>query len=153
MTKEQSIALVPIDAEALKEFTNRMAAKLHKSVVEKGRSGWEDLKQDALSRMLREHVEKGDPVDVANFCMMLSYHGFSILPDGAVEQTKPAVSGVHTLYVTGDSDAPEQIKDRNGEVVLAQCRVCGAAEIELDLKECDPAWKGGRGFCVGTQNP
>lgn len=25
--------------------------------------------------MLREHVDKGDPVDVANFCMMLHQRG------------------------------------------------------------------------------
>jgi NTP pyrophosphatase (non-canonical NTP hydrolase) len=39
-----------------------------------GRSGWDDPTQcsaEDLSRMLREHVEKGDPRDVANFCMML----------------------------------------------------------------------------------
>lgn len=37
----------------------------------------------------------------------------------------------HELYKTGDADAPEQIKDRNGEVVLDQCRNCGRAESEL----------------------
>lgn len=38
----------------------------------------------------------------------------------------------HELYKTGDADAPDAIKDRNGEVVLAQCRKCGKAEIQLD---------------------
>jgi hypothetical protein len=28
--------------------------------------------------MLREHVEKGDPIDVANFCMILYYRGEKI---------------------------------------------------------------------------
>lgn len=37
----------------------------------KGRSGWETCAPEVLSRMLREHVEKGDPRDVALFCMML----------------------------------------------------------------------------------
>ena len=37
----------------------------------------------------------------------------------------------HELYKTGDSDAPEQIKDRNGEVVLNLCRRCGRGEVEL----------------------
>lgn len=36
-------------------------------------------------------------------------------------------SSNHVLYETGDQDAPEQIKDRNGEVVLAMCRKCGGA--------------------------
>jgi len=37
----------------------------------KGRSGWQGCDPADLSRMLREHVEKGDPRDVANFCMFL----------------------------------------------------------------------------------
>lgn len=37
----------------------------------------------------------------------------------------------HLLYRTGDADAPDVIKDRNGEVVLDLCRTCGRGEIEL----------------------
>lgn len=44
----------------------------------------------------------------------------------------------HTLYETGDPDAPSCIKDQHGDVVLALCKVCGRAEIELNLK-CDSA--------------
>lgn len=43
----------------------------------------------------------------------------------------------HELYKTGDVGAPEQIKDRNGEVVLGLCRRCGRAEIELS-EPCAP---------------
>lgn len=45
----------------------------------KGRGGWETCSPADLSRMLREHVEKGDPRDVANFCMMLWHHGSPIV--------------------------------------------------------------------------
>ena len=46
----------------------------------------------------------------------------------------------HELYKTGDADAPEQIKDRNGEVVLDQCRHCRLAESELlDGEPCAKA--------------
>lgn len=38
----------------------------------------------------------------------------------------------HELYQDGDSDVPSQLKDRNGDVVLAMCRLCGKAEIELE---------------------
>jgi hypothetical protein len=38
----------------------------------------------------------------------------------------------HVLYETGDKDAPDCIKDRNGEVVLGLCRICGRGEIELE---------------------
>lgn len=37
----------------------------------KGRGGWRNCHPDYLSQLLREHVEKGDPVDVANFCAFL----------------------------------------------------------------------------------
>ena len=38
----------------------------------------------------------------------------------------------HVLYETKDKDAPDVIRDRNGEVVLGLCKVCGRAEVELD---------------------
>lgn len=37
----------------------------------------------------------------------------------------------HDLYKTGDRDAPESVKDGNGEVVLGLCRRCGKGEAEL----------------------
>jgi hypothetical protein len=37
----------------------------------------------------------------------------------------------HVLYKTGDADAPPSILDRNGEVTLGLCRVCGQGEAEL----------------------
>lgn len=38
----------------------------------------------------------------------------------------------HQLYETGDTDAPDILKDRNGAVVLRMCRACGRAEASLD---------------------
>ena len=38
----------------------------------------------------------------------------------------------HVLYETGDVGAPDAIKDRNGDVVLGLCRICGKVEIELE---------------------
>ena len=46
----------------------------------------------------------------------------------------------HLLYKNGDSDAPDSIKDSNGEIVLALCRVCGRGEAELD----EPCVRSGR---------
>lgn len=58
------------DDQAVDRFAAAMKDKLAKA-REKGRGGWETCSPEDLSRMLREHVEKGDPRDVANFCMML----------------------------------------------------------------------------------
>lgn len=38
----------------------------------------------------------------------------------------------HVLYETGDTDVPDSIMDRNGDVVLALCRKCGKGEVQLD---------------------
>lgn len=43
----------------------------------------------------------------------------------------------HVLFRTGDRDAPDQIKDCNGHVVLEYCRICGRAEVEL-TEPCAP---------------
>lgn len=58
------------DDIAVDKFAKAMKEKLAKA-RERGRSGWEDMTSDELSDMLREHVAKGDPIDVANFCMFL----------------------------------------------------------------------------------
>ncbi len=39
----------------------------------------------------------------------------------------------HDIYKIGDTDAPASVKDANGDIVLALCRRCGRAEIELDV--------------------
>lgn len=38
----------------------------------------------------------------------------------------------HVLYETTDADRPTEICDRNGEVVLAMCKLCRKAEVELE---------------------
>lgn len=43
----------------------------------------------------------------------------------------------HTLYATGDGDAPDSIKDRNGDVTLGLCRICGRGEADL-IEPCTP---------------
>lgn len=79
-------ALVAIDSrsghpddEAVDRFAVLMKAKLSAARA-KGRRGWDDPDQcstDYLRQLLHEHVAKGDPVDVANFCMMLAHYGAS----------------------------------------------------------------------------
>ena len=48
-----------------------------------------------------------------------------------IEQSQLPPAARHDLYTTGDENAPDSIKDRNGEVVLGLCKVCGKAESEL----------------------
>jgi hypothetical protein len=54
---------------------------------------------------------------------------------GQVIEVRPLPD--HTLYTDADSDRPESICDRNGQVVLGMCKVCKRAEIELS-EPCEP---------------
>lgn len=68
------------DDLAVDRFALKMKEKLGRA-RSKGRSGWDDPEQCTtayLSELLHSHVTKGDPVDVANFCMMLHQRGSGI---------------------------------------------------------------------------
>lgn len=67
------------DDVAVDAFASAMKAKMADARAN-GRSGWQCMSASDLSRMLREHVEKGDPRDVANFCMMLWMNCVPIAP-------------------------------------------------------------------------
>lgn len=76
------------DDAAVDRFAIAMKAKLAKA-RDKGRGGWENrafCSQEELSTKLAQHVAKGDPVDVANFCMMLHQRGEAILVPEPTEQ-------------------------------------------------------------------
>ncbi|MGP4922421.1 MULTISPECIES: hypothetical protein [Pseudomonas] len=73
----EAVAESKKDEEAIDEFAVQLKVKMAKSRA-KGRDGWhrEELCTAAtLSRMLREHVEKGDPIDTGIFSMMLQQRG------------------------------------------------------------------------------
>jgi hypothetical protein len=68
------------DDIAVDQFFDAMKAKLARKRGH-GYGGWDDKAEcsnEHLSRLLRKHVEKGDPIDVANFCMMIQQRGESI---------------------------------------------------------------------------
>lgn len=79
------------DDNAVSLLSIAMTTKLRKMRA-KGRSGWdsESCTQQHLSNLLRAAVEKGDTVDVANYCAFLLARVESILP---AEQPKPVASG------------------------------------------------------------
>jgi len=60
-------------------FANAMAAKLYKS---EQKYGWSDawLQDDWQNKCLTDfnhHISKGDPLDVANYCAFMHYHGWT----------------------------------------------------------------------------
>jgi hypothetical protein len=70
------------DNLAVNRFADAMKAQLSDK-RKQGFGGWdnpEECTASWLSELLRKHVEKGDPIDVANFCMMLHQRSERILP-------------------------------------------------------------------------
>lgn len=81
------------DDAAVDALAALMKAKLAKQ-REKGYGGWDDTEcsQQHLSNLLRGHVDKGDPVDVANFCAFLSARGEGIAPAADAPPAFPAMT-------------------------------------------------------------
>lgn len=95
------------DDLSVDSFAQVMKRKLAKKRGD-GRSGWKDPKicsQEDLSSMLREHVEKGDPVDVANFAMMLHQRGERILWK-THSPSEDAISAFGKALLEGLPDGP-----------------------------------------------
>lgn len=76
-------SIATADDAAVDAFAREMKAKLARARA-KGRTGWQLCSQEELSHMLHEHVEKGDPRDVANFCMFLHSLGHGIVQRDAI---------------------------------------------------------------------
>ncbi|MDO9235967.1 MAG: hypothetical protein Q7U28_08045 [Aquabacterium sp.] len=78
--------------KAVDSFAKHMKRKLCKA-REKGKSGWQDRAwtPEQISQDLREHVEKGDPVDVANYCMFLAARQEFIYPQPPTEPSTKQV--------------------------------------------------------------
>lgn len=77
-----------VDNTAVEALAQHMRGKLTAARL-KGRGGWQNCEPQVLSDMLHEHVTKGDPVDVANFCAFLSTLGSPILPRSQGHATEP----------------------------------------------------------------
>lgn len=150
------------DDAAVDRFAAAMKAKLA-SARAKGCGGWEDKEQchqDSLALDLRRHVNKGDPVDVGNFAMMLHQRGESTklrpLSQDLVDAIKNAPPGAsviehngHPVFITRATEegAPllgllesnhselqaqvSSIKHLAGEIVL---QMGSGSEVPQDLE-------------------
>jgi hypothetical protein len=98
------------DDLAVDAFAVRMKAKLADARA-KGRSGWDDPEQCTvayLQQQLHEHVAKGDPVDVANFCMMLAHYGASASPGADLSPDCSLCAGRRVITLAADTCQPER---------------------------------------------
>lgn len=131
-----------IDDQGVADFAAAMRRKLEKKRAE-GRGGWHDPDQcqlDTLAVMLLDHLEKGDPVDIGNFAMMLYNRG-----DGADGQ--PSVLGAtfrEWLY--------HQLKARDIVASNLQAALDKAAARIAELEGARPEPLEVRPAVIDTQN-
>lgn len=78
---ERPLTQADIDNEAVDKLAQAMKNKLAKK-REKGYHGWETCKHGDLVQLLINHVDKGDPIDVANFCAFLFARGEQLTQGG-----------------------------------------------------------------------
>lgn len=111
------------DDTAVDRFAEALKAKLAAARA-KGRGGWDtpECTQQRLSDMLREHVDKGDPRDVANFCLFLWARGEAIAPPAeqpatpkADATTEAALGGVYAeLPLSVGEQAAQRLRELAG---------------------------------------
>jgi len=57
-------------SDLVDEFASRMKAKLWRKYAE-GYTGWNEITEEYCLIMIDHHLEKGDPIDIANFAAFL----------------------------------------------------------------------------------
>jgi hypothetical protein len=148
-----ALAEVHPDDAAVDALAALMKAKLAEKRAN-GYGGWNDktqCPQQRLSDMLRAHVDKGDPVDVANFCAMLSARGEGISQPVAKNLTAPSVSPADVEsaidsehYYTGQIAAETDGQHRalggimNCTLVMKNGHLVNGEALLQDLSKPDP---------------
>lgn len=110
------------DDIAVDRFAGMMKEKLAQK-REQGRGGWDDPDQctvELLNQLLIEHIPKGDPVDVANFCMMLCLRGAKIAQPAAQPATAVGVNAPK-LYTR------EEVQAWRDDIAHAAAKLCERA--------------------------
>lgn len=110
----------------------------------KGRGGWEDrtyVDARELSELLRDHVEKGDPVDVANFAMMLQQRGESI-----TTRLDPVAAAARKLQAEcfGAANAAGWWHDVKTGASITENPYCFSNKLMLTVSELSEAMEGDR---------
>ncbi|SIT00022.1 hypothetical protein [Achromobacter sp. MFA1 R4] len=125
------------DDVAVERFAIAMKAKLAEK-RKQGYGGWDDEECPAqwLSQLLRAHVEKGDPLDVGNFAMMLHQRGERIT-DAA-----PQASEAQCSCSSGDGSLRHPCAVHGGDHFRDATQMVGASEAVRDaLMAFDEAMK------------
>lgn len=152
--REDGEAEQHFDDVAVYVLAKAMKSKLAQKRSE-GRGGWQspdECSQELLSKLLREHVEKGDPVDVANFCMMLFNRG------ECIEQIPNVGEVVTKCSIYNSSFENMEIAEQEQEQALRKAKQKRMGDFITDPPEVIYAWQHGddeplNGMWIDTQDP
>lgn len=117
------------DDHAVNRFAAVMKGKLAAKRLQ-GRGGWQEpeVPNGYLSRMLREHVDKGDPVDVANLAMMIHQRGERIAPENegasckAIDKAEAEAAELLTRLAAAEAQVGALTAERDEAKRLMQAR-------------------------------
>ncbi|MDQ7883668.1 DUF551 domain-containing protein [Atlantibacter hermannii] len=133
--------LHPATADLVLRFATALAEKLHKAEQKYGYSdNWQrnDWYDDCL-QSLWEHIEKGDPRDVAAYCAFMWFHGWATTDyDRGVQK---AVGPIAAPQVTS---APEQVPESLKDRLLTICDL-----VEDNDEYCQDIWSVCRAAMLG----
>mgnify|MGYP001285240005 CR=1 FL=1 len=142
------------DDKAVDRFAGRMKWKLANARA-KGKSGWQDRSwtPDQISAALRQHVDKGDPTDVANYCMFLAARGEPITlataPEQPVEQQAPQMAQPDNLEQIIDDYVDDYVMEGDdGTYRPTESEKCLIKDAVMGLL-ADPEWNSAWGKIVG----
>ena len=85
IVQQKLIELPPTQEDIDNEAVDKLAQAMKNKLAEKreqGYHGWATCKHGDLVQLLINHVDKGDPIDVANFCAFLFARGEPLTQGG-----------------------------------------------------------------------
>jgi hypothetical protein len=123
--------LHPDTVELLERFMEALAEKLRKAEEKYGYSnGWkQDDWMDECRAKLLEHLAKGDPRDVANYCAFLWWHGAATTPPQQQEQSGEAVEWLDEQWIDDTCNKIGDLYEKAGTPVN------GLAPVAQALRE------------------
>lgn len=125
--------LNPETTDLVLRFASALADKLYKAEQKYGRStDWmkDDWYDDCLQSLL-EHIEKGDPKDVAAYCAFMWHHGWETKVAQPSQEEQKSVSDRQAIFALESAGAVTPI----GRAYKMKLNACRAAMLAAAPKE------------------
>ncbi|MCS6029795.1 DUF551 domain-containing protein [Klebsiella quasipneumoniae subsp. quasipneumoniae] len=145
--------LNPETTDLVLRFASALADKLYKAEQKYGRStDWmkDDWYGDCLQSLL-EHIEKGDPKDVAAYCAFMWHHGWKTKVAQPAQEKQKSISDRKAIFALESAGAVTPI----GRAYKMELNACRAAMLAADPQSpgSEPATVPGKWIPVSERMP